>query len=784
MTSSSKTFVPDPNRFNASKATLYIDQFMNHFIKVGGIGIIVIVFGIFAFILWQIWPLFQPPSIQHSKTIELSPGEDYLFMGQDEYYEYPFFVKKNGDIVFYDFLKQREKRTEKVTFDHGDTLSASGEEADSSSTTPYLTEPKFTAVNYNYRNENVLYGTEDGRFAAMKVAYTPNYNEKNERQMVADLEPLGSYLPLGKPGSPIIKVAYGDKDSGKIAAAIQNVNGRREVHAIYIEQQTTIFGAGESKVVGSYDFTSQIVGTPQFILCNRTADGVTVGTEEGEVFYFFRKEDKFELRQRFPVFESGSTSRLTLMTYLFGDTSIVFGGSGGENIIYSLYIPHGENTRTWHQTKKFPNFEKSPTLYAPSMRNKGFLIADSKEVSVRFATTEEIRLSQPFQDAKLVSLGLRYDYVGVLDLQNRLHLYKYYDPHPNASFKSMFGKIWYEGSPEPKYEWQSTGGSDDFEAKLSLIPLIIGTLKGTFYAMLFAVPISLFAALYVSQFCHPTIRQITKPTMEIMASLPSVVLGFLAALWLAPLIEERVPSILLILIFVPTLAFIAGYAWDQLPVRVRTWVQNGHEWWVFAPLLFLAMWSGWVLGPVLESIFFVVTDNDTGMSIADFRRWWPETFGLDYQQRNSLVVGFVMGFAVIPIIFTITEDSLSNVPGAMKSGSLALGASRWQTAIRIVLPTASAGIFSALMIGLGRAVGETMIVVMATGNTPIMEWNIFSGMRTLSANIAVELPEAAVGGTLYRSLFLGAMVLFLMTFLVNTLAEILRQHLREKYKTV
>jgi phosphate transport system permease protein len=170
--------------------------------------------------------------------------------------------------------------------------------------------------------------------------------------------------------------------------------------------------------------------------------------------------------------------------------------------------------------------------------------------------------------------------------------------------------------------------------------------------------------------------------------------------------------------------------------------------------------------------------------VADFRLWWPEFSGTDFQQRNSLVVGFVMGFTVIPIVFTIAEDSLSNVPATLRSGSLALGASRWQTALRIVLPTASAGIFSALMVGLGRAVGETMIVVMATGNTPIMDLNIFSGMRTLSANIAVELPEAPHHGTLYRTLFLGAMVLFLMTFVVNTVAEVLRQRLRERYKLV
>jgi phosphate transport system permease protein len=166
----------------------------------------------------------------------------------------------------------------------------------------------------------------------------------------------------------------------------------------------------------------------------------------------------------------------------------------------------------------------------------------------------------------------------------------------------------------------------------------------------------------------------------------------------------------------------------------------------------------------------------------DFKAWIYNTLNLSFDQRNALVVGFVMGFAVIPIIFTISEDALSNVPRALVSGSLALGATPWQTAMRVVLPTAAAGIFSAIMIGFGRAVGETMIVLMATGNTPIREWNIFNGFRTLSANIAVEIPEAPVGGTLYRVLFLAAFLLFIITFLVNTLAELVRQKLREKYQ--
>jgi phosphate transport system permease protein len=272
--------------------------------------------------------------------------------------------------------------------------------------------------------------------------------------------------------------------------------------------------------------------------------------------------------------------------------------------------------------------------------------------------------------------------------------------------------------------------------------------------------------------------------MEIMASLPSVVLGFIAALWLAPILETRVVSFFLVSLGVPAVAMLAGVIWAGLPVRTRSRLKPGREWLVFLPLMLVAGIALWKIGPLVESLVCVAKDPATGGVTRDFRSWWPEVAGCSFDQRNSLVVGFMMGFAVIPVFFTIAEDAISNVPGSIIAASHALGASRWQTAQRVVLPVASAGIFSALMIGLGRAVGETMIVVMATGNTPIMEWNLFNGMRTLAANIAVELPEAPVHSTHYRTLFLGALVLFVFTFVLNTAAELLRQRLREKYKIV
>jgi phosphate transport system permease protein len=253
-----------------------------------------------------------------------------------------------------------------------------------------------------------------------------------------------------------------------------------------------------------------------------------------------------------------------------------------------------------------------------------------------------------------------------------------------------------------------------------------------------------------------------------------VVLGFLAGLWLAPRVEKVVPGLFLAPLVIPALILGALYLWRLVPPGIRRGVRAGTEVALLVPIVLAGGWLCFALGGVAEGLLLG----------GDYRTWLLSALGLTYDQRNSLVVGVAMGFAVIPIIFTIAEDSLSNVPQHLVAGSLALGATRWQTALRVVLPTASPGIFSAIMIGFGRAVGETMIVLMATGNTPVMDWSIFNGFRALSANIAVELPEAPVGGTLFRVLFLAAFLLFVMTFLVNTAAELVRLRLRKKYRYI
>jgi phosphate transport system permease protein len=303
---------------------------------------------------------------------------------------------------------------------------------------------------------------------------------------------------------------------------------------------------------------------------------------------------------------------------------------------------------------------------------------------------------------------------------------------------------------------------------------VFGTIKGTLYAMLFAIPLAVLGALYTSQFAHPTIKAKIKPTVEIMAALPSVVIGFLAGLYLAGVVEKYLVAVFVMMVLMPVVGTAGVFIWRTLPRAFVQRLKPGTEILAILPLLLLAGVASMYAGPTVERWLFA----------GDARGWITSVLGLTYDQRNCLVVGLAMGFAVIPIIFTISEDAFTSVPSSLTAASLALGASRWQTAVRVVLPTASPGVFSAIMVGFGRAVGETMIVLMATGNTPVMEWSIFNGIRTLSANIAVEIPEAPYGGSLYRTLFLAAALLFVMTFIVNTVAEVIRQRLRERYKAV
>jgi phosphate transport system permease protein len=724
---------------------LLVDRLARRLVTLGGMVIIASILAILVVIAAEVYPLFKQAVATGGGTITAQLSSAPLAVGIDEYREIAYVVTTSG-----------------VQF-----LSTKDGTALMTAPLPGLNRASVVSTSALGRGPLAL-GLSDGRVIPVEVGFNVSFPE-GRRRVEPSLQ-VKDPIVADPSGRPIQQLAFAFPDSGPITAAVV---GPKDILLSSVRERRALIGPStkeESRQSLSLPIEGEITG----LAIDGRGEDLFAGTSTGQVIRVDLRKPA-EPRIAGIVHATGGPGvAVSTAGFLIGDRTLVVGDAlGGLSSWQLLRDDRGE--QFLQKIYDFMPHHGPVVAFSPSRRDKGFISADaSGNTHLNYGTTGETLLSVKAvgEQIRAVTFAPKVDGFIVADAAGHLSQWSLLNPHPEITLRSLFGKVWYEGYAEPAFVWQSTGGTDDFEAKFSLTPLIFGTLKGTFYAMLFAVPIALLSALYASQFMHPTLKGIVKPVVEIMAALPSVVLGFIAGLWLAPMVEKVVPGLILMPIVIPALILCALMLWRMLPVRGRTWLKPGAEVFFLVPVALLGGWVAIALGGLFESAVFG----------GDYRAWLLRVLGVTYDQRNSLVVGFAMGFAVIPLIFTIAEDSLSNVPQHLRAGSLALGATPWQTAIRVILPTGSPGIFSAIMIGFGRAVGETMIVLMATGNTPVMDWSIFNGFRALSANIAVELPEAPEGGTLFRVLFLAAFLLFAMTFVVNTVAEIVRLRLRRKYR--
>jgi phosphate transport system permease protein len=467
---------------------------------------------------------------------------------------------------------------------------------------------------------------------------------------------------------------------------------------------------------------------------------------------------------------------ITAMSFLSGGISVMIGDSSG-SIAQWFPVRDSNNEYSLQKIRTFDS-QSSPIIQiVPEYFRKGFVALDSSgEMGVYHATAHRTVKLQQLDTGEngILAVAPRANGLIIENTGGGAEIWEMENEHPEVSWSSLWGKVWYENRGGPEYIWQSSSASSIFEPKFSLTPLAFGTLKASLYAMIFAIPLSIMGAIYTAYFMSAGLRNVVKPTIEIMAALPTVILGFLAGLWFAPIVEAYLPAMFLIFLVVPAAILIVAYLWQRLPEGIKHSVPDGWEGVLLVPVIILAT----------AMVFYISKPIELWLFAGNMPLWLSQELGISFDQRNSFVVGIAIGFAVIPTIFSISEDAIFGVPKHLTTGSLALGATPWQTMAKVILLTASPGIFSAIMIGLGRAVGETMIVVMATGNTAIMDLNIFQGFRALSANIAVEMPESELGSTHYRILFLAGLVLFMATFFFNTLAEVVRQRLRVKYSTL
>jgi phosphate transport system permease protein len=732
-------------------------------ITLGGISVLFTLVLIFMYLLYVIKPIFESAKIELANTITLEKPVKVLSTGVDELKEIIYQIDEQGNFRF--FHLNANNKVSNSALNNSKTM-FSQQVIDENRLLISVKDAEGASTN---RKKILLDNT--GAVKVAEAAFYATYNGDEKTLNASVVFPLGeAELPLDEQGMPITKVAMAMNNEHAIFVALTQDN--RLI-------KTTLIAEDDFNDDAEFETRYQEISTGPATVENIlvSPDLMMAFVHSGNDIFVFDldDEDDVPLKERFTPFVNTS-KKITSLAILSGGSSLLIGDDQGVvSQWFEVATDHGRHFKHIRQFTASSQHKAIVGLY-PEQFRKSFLTLDASGEIGLFYTTSEATLWQGSVDdikPNAIAFAPRSNAI-VLSDEKTVHLFDVHNEHPEVTWKALWQEIWYEGYPEPAYVWQSTSGSDDFEAKFSLVPIAFGTIKAAFYAMLFAVPIALFAAVYTAYFMTSSLRKKVKPTIEMMEALPTVILGFLAGLWLAPLIEKYLPAFFLILVFLPLATILTAYAWYKLPKEVKLKVPESFAPILLIPVLIAAGYFAIYLSPILENHLFG----------GDMRQFLTNDMGIDFDQRNALVVGIAMGFAVIPTIFSMAEDAIFSVPKHLTSGSLALGATPWQTLVKVVLLTASPGIFSAIMMGLGRAVGETMIVLMATGNTPILDWNIFEGMRTLAANIAVEMPESEVGSSHYRILFLAAFVLFIFTFVFNTLAEFVRQRLREKYSSL
>lgn len=761
------------------------DRIARYGVAIGGIGVIAALVLIFVYLVYVVLPMFRPAVIQPGAAFALPGGPSpSLYLTVEEQAEIGMRVTADGRVVFFgagDGAVVREEPLPLETVRLATAPQATTPAAASAQPARSLTPPprqieevvrrQLTRVVEVDAAKGVLaLGLSDGAVLLVQHEYDISYPD-NRKTITPKLNyPYGNAAQDFIEG-PLRDLSVRDGDD-RLVLAGAGADGRVWLRALEkttsLIEETTTLTPGELLAVES-PFSARRV------LVNPLQEWLYVLDGEGNLAYFdIRQFESPRLIQQLRVTPRDST--LSDAGFLAGGFSLVTASANG---IISQWFPVRDEDNNY-QLRHVRDFEApggDVSVLASEMRRRGFVSGDAEgRLGIYYSTSHRTVLEERIAEAPLSRLAIapRANLLLAENTQGRLQAWQVHNEYPEISWSALWGKVWYEGYPEPSRTWQSTAASNDFEPKLSLAPLTFGSLKGAFYAMLFAMPLAIMGAIYTAFFMSARMRGVVKPTIEVMQALPTVVLGFLAGLWLAPLVEANLPGVFGLLLLLPVFMLGFGYAWSHLRGSIANRVPDGWEGALLVPVILLFGWLTFQAGSPLEVWLFG----------GNLPLWMDQTLGISYDQRNSLVVGFAMGFAVIPTIFSIAEDAIFGVPRHLVNGSLALGATTWQTMVGVILPTASPGIFSAVMIGLGRAVGETMIVLMATGNTPIMDFSMFSGMRTLSANVAVEMPESEVGSTHYRILFLAALVLFLLTFMLNTVAEVVRQRLRERYSNI
>lgn len=735
-----------------------IDRLMEWIIRLGGWSVIAAVLGLFLFIFIQVLPLFQPPQVDQIISIPTpTPPLASAWMNQSDAL---LLINQNGSF-------------EKIPFPSGERT---------------LVDPNILNQNESIQSafyleslDATLFVTSQNRFIwTTDLISMLSKSQETFADASGDVSSVDKFQLLqfhlirifNEPTPPHALVATSIANETELfLMPLNKLDGQTEIEATSLQR----IGLVEWPLVTLQNVPMAVGSDGDWIVVGHQEQGLRIWSKTGDNGSF--KEATMD-----PGNPISTHIRYTMVEGIPGEPAFLAVRPDGQVDYFGLMPAEDDSIPLWTRWTTWTLEGGSPLQMQ--------VISETSMVSLLYQNRIEWR---GLTDGKLVwksgvlnppaevFVQAPFPHFGYMDDQHTIHMFEVKNRHLDVTFKSLFFPEPLPGHKEAIHNWQSATLTSTGPPSLSVLPLLVGSFKGSLYALLFAAPIALLGAVYTSQFAPGGIRKTVKSLMEIMASIPSVILGFIASTWLAPVLEYHLGFIL---VFIPTICgacMCASHFSIKFPLTTtKHQTRHGLEFFLLIPIVLAVGWISLMLGPKVSALIFVVEDPSTGLLISSFRLWLFHTFEIPYDQRNALLVGIILGVMVIPLIFSLCLEALEHIPSRLSAAAYSLGATRWQTFVHVGLPVAGSAIVAAILIGFGRALGETMIFLMATGNTPIMDMNLFTGMRSLTANLAIELPESALHGSLYRTLFFTAFLLLILSFAINTLAELVRQRLRRR----
>ena len=574
------------------------DRLVRFSVTCGGVSVLAALVLIFIYLAMVILPVFSDADIQVSDNRKSLTVNNAVALSVDEYGQHAFTIENSGKVQFWDL--------------------------DTQNSDSYFSEQVIDAPIAFARNtpaENwFAFATKSGDITFFSPEFSaPLYKPNSVAEpKVQRLKTIERFLPeTDSNGAEIEHFAF-SRHGSQLTITAQLSDQRLLVKWYQADLQGNYHLQASQWLSTKFSQQDQILMTP---------DGKTLYLRsDSELAVLTLNQHHFSVRELVDLSLSDEKHAVKKIDLLSGAYSLLVTHNDGQ--VSQWFDVLKDKQRSLTHIRDFQLAEEVQFILPDTYRKGFYSFYENGTLQSHYTTSEKLSLFERAFDKspELAAMSANELHLVAL-IDNEIRVAAVDNEYPQISLSSLWQKVWYESYPEPAYVWQSTSANDDFEEKFSLIPITFGTIKAALFAMLFATPIAVLGAIYTAYFMSPRMRRVVKPSIELMEALPTVIIGFLAGLWFAPIVETHLTAVFSLMVALPLSALLAGLVWYVLPKGFTRRFSNGWHALLLIPVLIVTIVGVFVLGNQIEALLFdaeifVLSLLDTALALIKETRWW------------------------------------------------------------------------------------------------------------------------------------------------------------------